>query len=262
MDLTPDQGSVQKEITIRRGEPVVYTNHIVKGFSGGMPFGHHPNIQCTDKTGVAILDMTPPLTGFTAPFTLGKPEGKGYYLLKPGLEFKDRARVPTVYGDTVDLNYYPMPKGYEDAVLLISDPKKEYVFTSLAEREKGFLYFHLKDPKVLAETQLWMPHGGNYNPPFNGRVAAVIGLEEVTGNFFYGRKESIEQNPISDHGYRTVLEFDEKEPTEVRFVSGVVPIEKSFKGVLDIVRKNDKEVSILGRGGERIDVPCRLGFLG
>ncbi|OHD26900.1 MAG: hypothetical protein A2V99_08005 [Spirochaetes bacterium RBG_16_67_19] len=261
LDLAPDRGTVQKEIAIRGGEPVVYTKHIVRGFGGGMPFGHHPNLQCTDKQGVAIIDLTPPLAGFTAPFTLGKPEAKGYFLLKPGQQFKDRAKVPTVYGDTVDLNYYPMPKGYEDAVLLISDPGKEYVFSSLAEREKGFLYFHLKDPKIIAATLLWMPHGGNYNPPFNGRVAGVLGLEEVTGNFFYGRKESIEGNPISALGYPTVLNFDEKKPTEVKFISGVVPIEKSFQGVRDIVRKGDREISIIGRGGERFDVPCRVDFL-
>jgi hypothetical protein len=261
MDLTPDQGTVQKEIAIRRGEPVVYTKHTVQGFRGGMPFGHHPNIQCTDKPGVAVIDMSPPLAGFTAPITLGKPEAKGYFLLKPGQQFKDRSKVPTVHGDTVDLNYYPLPKGYEDAVLLISDPKKDFAFTSLAEREKGFLYFHLKDPKLIAETLLWMPNGGNYNVPFNGRVAAVIGVEEVTGNFFYGRRESIEKNPISAQGYPTVFDFDEKKPTEVKFVSGVVSIEKSFQGVRDIVRKNDKEITILGRGGEQIDVPCRLDFL-
>ena len=58
-----------------------------------------------------------------------------------------------------------------------------------------------------------------------------------------------------------MLEFDERKPTEVKFISGVVPIEKSFKGVLDIIRKNDREISLLGRGGERIDVPCRLDFL-
>ncbi len=261
MDLTPDAGIVQKELAIRDGEPVVYTDHSVKGFGGRMPFGNHPNIQCSDQPAAALLDLTPPLAGFTAPFPLGKPESRGYYLLKPGEEFKDLARVPTVYGDTVDLTRYPMPKGYEDAVLLVSDPQKEFAFTSLAEREKGFLYFHLKDPRVLAETLLWMPHGGNYNPPFNGRVAAVIGVEEVTGYFFYGRRESMEANPISDRGYPTSLQFDPRKETRVRLISGVVPIAKSFRGVADIVRKNAAEITILGRGGERIDVPCRLDFL-
>ena len=31
-----------------------------------------------------MIDMTPPLTGFTAPLALGSPEAGGYYLLKPG----------------------------------------------------------------------------------------------------------------------------------------------------------------------------------
>ena len=42
---------------------------------------------------------------------------------------------------------------------------------------------------------------------------------------------------------------------------GVVPIEKSVRGVEDIVRANDKAVTVLGRGGEKLDVPCRLDWL-
>ncbi|MGO9307882.1 MAG: hypothetical protein ACLQDL_02525 [Spirochaetia bacterium] len=261
VDLAPDKGMVRKEISLRDGEPVVYSRHVVDGFKGRMPFGHHPNIQCSERQGSALVDMTPSLAGFTAPVPLGTPENKGYSLLMPGVEFENLAKVPTKLGDTVDLTSYPITKGYEDGVLLISDPTKEFVFTSLSEREKGFLYFQLKNPKVLSQTLLWMPLGGNYTPPFNGRVRDVLGMEEVTGNFFYGRKASIESNAISDHGYPTYREFTEAAPTEVSFIWGVIPIGRDFRGVSDIVRKNATEIRVLGKGGEKLDIPCQVDFL-
>ena len=95
----------------------------------------------------------------------------------------------------------------------------------------------------------------------NGRVASAIGVEEITAYFFYGIIPSIDKNPIQERGFRTYAEFDATRPTSVKLISGVVPVDKSFRGVKDIVAKNDHEVTILGRGGEKLDVPCRTGFL-
>ena len=177
------------------------------------------------------------------------------------MEVTDRTRTPTVYGDTIDIGRYPTPKGYEDIVQFISDPSKDMVFTSVAIPESGYLYFQLKDPRVAASTLLWTPNGGNHTPPFSGRVAGAIGVEEITGYFFYGIIPSIEKNPIQDRGFKTYAEFDAKRPTSVKLISGLVPVDKSFKGVKDIVAKNKQEITILGRGGEKVDVACRTGFL-
>jgi hypothetical protein len=135
------------------------------------------------------------------------------------------------------------------------------VFTSVAVPEKQFLYFQLKNPRVAAFTMLWMPNGGNHAPPWNGRVASAIGVEEIMGFFFYGIVPSIEKNLIQERGYKTFADFDAKRPTSVKLISGLVPIDKSFKGVKDIAVKNEREVTILGRGGEKMDVACRTGFL-
>ena len=47
----------------------------------------------------------------------------------------------------------------------------------------------------------------------------------------------------------------------VRLVMGLVAVGPDFRGVEDIVRKDGATIAILGRGGERIDVPCRADFL-
>ena len=260
-DLSPAEGRVEKIVTLRDGQPIIYCNHKVIGFSGRSSFGNHPNIQCPEEPGSAFIDMSEPLTGFTAPVPLGAPAERGYFLLRPGVEISDRTKVPTVYGDTVDLTRYPTPKGYEDGVLFVSDPSKDMAFTSVSIPARGYLYFQLKDPRVAAATLLWMPNGGNYNPPFSGRVAAAIGVEEITGNFFYGIIPSIEKNPILDRGYKTYGEFDAQRPTSVKLISGVVAVDKGFRGVKDIVRKSASEITILGKGGEKLDVPCHADFL-
>jgi hypothetical protein len=256
-----EEGSAEKRITLKKGEPIIYTKHIIRNFEGKTSVGHHPNLQCSDKQGCAIIDMTPPLTGFTSTAPIDFPENHYYSLLKPSVEFDDLKAVPTVYGDTVDLTRYPTPKGYADVVMLMSDPSNEFVFTSLTETEKGFLYFQLKDPKDLAATLLWMPNGGEHGFPWNGRVDSAIGIEEVTGNFFYGRMESVNPNPVQDKGYKTYLEFNKDKEKEIKLIAGLIPVDKSFTGVKDIIRKNDSEITIIGRNGENIDVPCSLDFL-
>jgi hypothetical protein len=261
MELTPDDGEAQKIIRIVEGHPAMYINHLIKGFSGRSSVGNHPCIQCSDTPGSAYIDLSEPLAGFTPPIPLGTPDKMGYYLLKCGEQFADRRKVLTVHGDTADLTRYPLPRGYEDAAMFISDPANEFCFASVSVPEKGFLYFQLKDPKVLRGSLFWMPNGGSYNEPLNGRLTSVIGLDEITGNFFYGRKPSMDPNPISEKGYETCLEFSAAKPTEIKSIEATVPIGKNWKGVKDIVRKDGSTLTILGRGGERMDIPCYVDFL-
>jgi hypothetical protein len=89
----------------------------------------------------------------------------------------------------------------------------------------------------------------------------VLGAEETTGYFFGGIAPSVQGNPLQQKGWRTFQEFSAAAPTDVRLIMGVVPIGSGFTGVSDIVQKDASTVTIRGRGGERIDVPCRAGFL-
>jgi hypothetical protein len=47
----------------------------------------------------------------------------------------------------------------------------------------------------------------------------------------------------------------------VKVIAGAVPIGNDFQGVADITRSGDAEISITGKGGERIGVSCDLDFL-
>jgi hypothetical protein len=261
MNLDPLPGKVAKQIRIAAGEPVVYHQHTIQGFQGKMPVGYHPTLQLPDQIGAALIDISAPLTGFTTPVPMEEPQNRGYSQLQLNVEITDRTKVPCIDGKTVDLTRYPRPKGFEDLVVFISDPAKDFTFTAASVVAEGYLYFQLKNPRVLAQTLFWMSNGGRHYAPWNGRVTGVHGFEEVTAFYHYGIKPSLESNFFQAKGYKSYLEFETEKPTAVKLIMGVIPIDKGFKGVRDIVRKNASTITILGRGGEKIDVPCHVDFL-
>jgi hypothetical protein len=259
MDLDAG-GRVLKRISVKTGEPVIYTEHRVEGFTGSIPLGYHPTLKLPDRAGAGIIDMSPPVTGFTTPERFELPEARGYSRLALGAEITDRKKAPTMDGSSVDITRYPTPSGYEDLALFVNDPEREFSFTSASLPEEGYLYFQLKNPRVLAQTLFWMSNGGRHYAPWSGRVRAVLGMEEITSYFHYGIGKSTQDNDISKRGYPSSVSFDGSSRS-FNIVMGVVPIDRKFKGVADIRKKNGKTIEIVGTGGEHMDVPCEVGFL-
>jgi len=259
MDLAAG-GRITKRITLREDEPVVYLDHIIEGFEGDMPLGYHPTLKLPGEGGSGIVDMSTPVFGHTAPEAFEEPKAGGYSRLKPDVEITDRTAVPTVDGTTVDLTRYPTPQGFEDLVLFVSDPKLDITFTSVSVPVGGYLYFQLKNPKVLGQTLFWMSNGGRHYAPWNGRVRSVLGVEEITSFFHYGIERSTKENFISERGYPTFVHFDGGK-TSFKLIMGLVAVDEGFTGVHDIVRRNESAVTVIGRGGESFDVPCRVDFL-
>jgi len=260
-DLQIKGGRVKKIIGLGAHEPVIYINHVVEGFQGKIPLGNHPTLKLPDREGAGIIDISAPVAGFTTPEPFEDPKNGGYSLLKPDTEITDRSKVLCINGECADLTRYPTPGGFEDLAMFISDSRLDFAYTAVTVPEKGYLYFQLKDPRVLAQTIFWMSNGGRHYAPWNGRVRSVLGIEEVTSFFAYGVKRSIEQNLFLDRGYPTTVAMDGKSPVPIKLIMGLVAIDTSFKGVQDIIRKDAHTVTITGKGGERIDVPCRVDFL-
>jgi hypothetical protein len=261
MDLDEPGSEVEKTIRLLDGQPVIYQRHVVRGLELKSPVAHHPTLQCPEAPGSAIVDLSPPLAGFTIPSPVDIPENKGYGLLMPNAAITDRTRVPTVYGGVADTSRYPVRRGHEDGVMYVNDPAREFVFTSVTMPERGLLYFQLKNPRVFSETLFWMCDGGRYSAPFNGRATGVLGAEEITGYFWEGIKPSIEPNAIAQKVYRTTVDFRRGTPQDFRLIMAAIPVSKDFAGVTDIIRANAKSVTVLGRRGERIDVPCEVDYL-
>ena len=260
MELDYEEGSVEKRIGLHDNERVIYSTHTISGFTGKMPIGHHPTLQLPEREGAGIIDISKPLAGFTPPEQIEDPRMGGYSQLQPKYEITDRSNVLCMNGQSIDLTRYPGPKGFDDIVIFLNDSTREFAYTTLALPDEGYLYFNLKNPKVLASTLFWMANGGRHYVPWNGRVTSAIGMEEITGFYHYGRTPSIDKNFLQEKGYKTSVEIDGK-PFDVKLMMGVVPIDQDFQGVEDIVRKDPATISIIGRGGEKIDVACQVDFL-
>ncbi len=252
---------VRQEVILRKSQPVVYVSAGVSGINTRLPVAFHPTLQLSKEIGSCIFDTSNPVSGFTPPVPVERPEDQGYSLLKPGLEIKDMHKVETIYDTFVDISACPCCKGFEDVAFFISDQNREFSFSSVTYTRDNMLYFQLKNPKNLSATMLWMSNGGRYYPPWNGRVFGGFGIEEVNSFFHYGVKESVEDNTLTDLNFKTADDFIAGRENIYKIIIGSVPVPEGFSGVSDIKRNEKNKINIIGKNGECISLGCDVDFL-
>jgi hypothetical protein len=189
-----------------------------------------------------------------------QPEARGYSILKPGAVFDDLHSVPMITGNTTDLSRYPNRRGFEDIAILCADPKLALAWTAVTFPEEGYVWFSLRDPRVLASTLLWMSNGGRHYAPWNGRHVDVMGVEDLTAFFHYGLGPSVAPNSLSARGLKTHHVLDAKQPFTVRYIMGVAGIPKRFDRVRHIVAGNDT-VRLISDSGKEVETPVNVGFV-
>jgi hypothetical protein len=227
-----------------------------------MSFGHHAMLRFPDRPGSGLVSTSPFVHGQVSPDPVERPEARGYSLLRAGAVFTDLGAVPTVSGQAADLSRYPARRGYEDLVLLVSDPAVRPAWTAVTFPEEGYVWFALKDPRVLRQTILWLSNGGRHYAPWNGRHVNVLGLEEVTSYFHFGLARSVRPNPLSDAGFPTCVDLDPGVPLDVRYVMAVAAVPAAFGRVAAVVPEpGGGAVTLQGEGGLSVTVPLDRGFL-
>jgi|CZKM01.1.fsa_nt_gi hypothetical protein len=234
-------GQVDKRIWLVDGQNTVYSQDVVTGMSGPMNLGHHAMLKFPDAPGSGLVSTSRFVYGQVFPEAFELPEKRGYSWLKRGAEFRSLERVPTLSGETADLTRYPARRGFEDLVMLVSNAEAAFAWTAVTFPKERYVWFALKDPRVLRETILWLSNGGRHYPPWNSRHVNVMGLEEVTSYFHFGLAESARKNPISRKGFPTCLALNPKKPLVVPYIMGVAAIPAGF----------DRVVSIQAIGGNR-----------
>ena len=227
-------GRVDKRIFLLEGQNTLYCQHTVAGMSGLMNPGHHAMLKFPDEPGSGRVSTSPFVYGQVFPRPFEFPERGGYSCLKPGAEFDSLERVPTVTGEVADLSCYPARRGFEDLVMLVSDDQAPFAWTAVAFPKQRFVWFALKDPRVLRETVFWISNGGRHYPPWKGRHVGVLGIEDVTANFHLGLADSAGPNPISAKGFPTCLKLRPRKPLVVPYIMGVVKIPAGFDRVTSI----------------------------
>lgn len=262
LEVRARHGVVDKQVWLRPGHHVIYQQHVVRGMRGPMNFGHHAMLRFPDSERSGLISTSGFAWGQVAPLPFESPASRGYQSLAAGAEFRSLKKVPTASGGFVDLSSYPARRGFEDLVMLVGRTDGALAWTAVVFPEERYVWFALKDPRVLANTVLWHSNGGRHYPPWNGRHLNVLGLEEVTSYFHYGLAESARRNPVSDRGGITHLNLTPRRPLVVNYIMAVAPIPRGFDAVRAIVPSADRQsVRVVSHRGRSIEAALDVDFL-
>jgi len=259
---TVRRGQVDKRIWLVDGQNTIYSQHVVTGMSGPMNLGHHAMLKFPDAPGSGLVSTSRFVYGQVFPQVFELPEQGGYSCLKRGAEFKSLDKVPTMIGETADLSRYPARRGFEDLVMLVSDAEAPFAWTAVAFPKERYVWFGLKDPRILRETIFWLSNGGRHYPPWSSRHINVMGLEEVTSYFHCGLAESARKSPISAKGFATRLVLSPRKALVVPYIMGVAAIPAGFDRVASIRATDGNRAIILeSASGKRSRAAVAVDFL-
>jgi len=247
---------VDKHVEVRAGESIVYQRHTLTGGDGRLPIGHHAMLHADHRLELAFAPMaaalTPPVDNETPP--LGRP------LLAPDQTITDLASARRRDGGTVDLSTYPTPDGYEGIWMVVADRASAFGWTAATNAEEGWVWFGLKNPRVLPQTLLWCSNRGRDYAPWNGRHVNAIGLEEICAYFHLGHAASIAPNPVADSGSPTAIALDPQGAVTVSYLFGLAAIPEGFGRVRDIIAAPGG-ITLRGAGGHEVFAPCELDYI-
>lgn len=253
---------VDKTISVADGQNVIYSRHVISGGSGPMSPGHHAMLKFPGEPGSGVVSTSRFVFGQVFPQTFEQPEKGGYSFLKPGAEFRSLGAVPGINGETADLTRYPARRGFEDLIMIVADAAEPFAWTAVTFPKERYVWFALKDPRVLRQTVMWISNGGRHYAPWSSRHLNVLGLEEVTSYFHLGLAESAAKNAVSAKGYPTTLTLRPDAPLTISYIMGVVKIPPGFDRVERIEAHEDRREIILHAANDRqARASVDLGFL-
>lgn len=259
MKTTIRKAQVDKWIEVRTGQPAVYCRHTISGATGPMNLGHHAMLEFPPGE-CGRISTSPILGGQVYPGRFENAAEGGYSSLKTGATFRSLKRVPMAEGGQADLTSYPAREGYEDLVMVSAKPGSDFAWSAAVFSQAGYVWFALKDPRVLASTVMWHSHGGRHYPPWNGRHRRVLALEEVTSHFHDGLAESAMSNLLTARGIPTALKLSPKHPTTINLIMAVAAVPTGFEIVRRIERRKGT-VILFGENGLQVTAPLDWNFL-
>ena len=130
----------------------------------------------------------------------------------------------------------------------------------MALPSEGYVFFSLKNPRVLRQTVLWFSNGGRHYPPWNGRHVNVVGVEDVTAYFHLGLAESAKPNLLTRAGAPTAVQLRPDRPLRVAHILALAAIPRDFDAVKSIVPAKGG-VTLVARSGRRVFAPLDPGFV-
>ena len=253
-------GKTDKLITLVDGHDAVYCRHVISGMSGPMNLGHHAMLKFPEGEEGGVVSTSGFKLGQVFPFGFEDPANGGYSILKPGATFKSLASVPTITGEKTDLSRYPARRGFEDLVQMLNDPSAKMAWTAVTFPKQRYVWFAIKDPRVLTGTIFWLSNGGRHYEPWNGRHVGVLGLEEVTSYFHMGLAQAAAANPFTKKGFVTALRLKPNKPLTINYIMATATIPAGFDRTKSIVVDRG-QATLKADSGKKVVVPLDGDFL-
>lgn len=256
-DLEPKVAgaSVRKEIVLRPGQPVVYQRHTLRGGTGRLPIAHHAMIRAP---GGVALSFSAKAFGITPPTPLEPDPVRGRSILAYPQRFERLDTVRLADDGMANLTHYPFASGHEDLVLLAEATGTGLGWSAGLAARDGFLFFAIKNARMLPHTILWMSNGGRTYPPWSGRHRAVIGIEEACSFCHLGHRASLANNPLTEAGYPTTVSLSPDATLEVRYAFGAIPAPHGW-GRVTAIEPVHNGLRISSAAGS-LDVPFDTAF--
>jgi hypothetical protein len=263
MQTRTDPGRVTKRVHVPADQTVIYTEHLLEEFKGTFPFGHHATLQPPEEEGSMLISTSPFRFGMTGPRKDVPFDGGEYYALEPLQRFKSLNKIPTIWKNRdqkwADCTSFPRRRGFVDVISVYAKPDQEFAWTAATVPSQGYVWFALKDPTVLPQTQFWMENHGRHQAPWSGRNFC-IGIEDTCGYFAEGLDGSINENPVAKAGVATARTFTPQEPLSVNYIQGIARVPQGFGRVATITRTED-EITLVSTDKQEVTVGCKVGFL-
>ena len=155
--------------------------------------------------------------------------------LRSGRTFQSLHRVPQKSGGYADLTRFPARRGFDDLALLATSRTQRIAWFTVTFPDERYLWFSLKNPRLLTSTLLWYSNGGFQGFPWNGIHRPVMGIEEITGYFDFGFETSTRPNPLSRRGVPTALELRAAQTLCIPYVMGIVALPRGFDRVSSVL---------------------------
>ena len=223
------QGKVTKKIQLNAGQNIVYTTHILEGYSGTMPIGHHCTLAVPERENSMKVAVSEFEFGMTSPSLFSDPANGEYQAFALNEKFTDLSQIPVNFKGMppADCTSFPQRLGFTDLLQIFKRPTITPAWTVALCPEQGYLWFSLKNASQMPGTAFWISNKGRHGSPWNGRNRC-LGLEETCSYFADGLKLSTEANMINKAGFPTAIELSPELPTVVNFIQGVAAITADF----------------------------------
>jgi len=246
-----------KEVSIQENETVVYQKHTFIGGNGKIPVGHHAMLKIPSKAFISFSDF---VFGGTPPEIVEPNPELGRSILKYPQQFSDIMAVHRFDNKTIDVSTYPFETNHEDLYMVISNNENLFGWSTVCCPNEGWLWYSIRDAKVLPNTVVWLSNGGRYYPPFSSRHKSVIGIEETCSFFHLGHKASLEKNFLNEKGFMTFVELGENEIVEIPYLFGVIKIPSSF-GKVESITPVDGGIEITDYDQNKVRSKVNLNFI-